>query len=97
MTVLFLTQVFGVHLTRESQLIVVLMSVVTAIGTAGVPSGSIPLLMIVLAIVGISMEGIAIILGIDRILDMFRTTLKRDRRPCPRNYCAAIQKARKMS
>ena len=74
-TVLFLAQVFGVHLTISAQIIVVLMSVVTAIGTAGVPGGSIPLLMMVLGLVGVPMEGIAIILGVDRILDMSRTVL----------------------
>ena len=57
------------------QLIVVLMSVITAIGTAGIPGGSIPLLMMVLKVVGVPMEGIAIILGVDRILDMCRTVL----------------------
>lgn len=74
-TVLFLAQVFGVQLTLGAQLTVVLMAVVTAIGTAGVPGGSIPLLMMVLAMVGVPMEGIAIVLGVDRILDMCRTTL----------------------
>jgi DAACS family dicarboxylate/amino acid:cation (Na+ or H+) symporter len=49
--------------------------VLTAIGTAGVPGGSIPLMMMVLGMVGVPMEGIAIILGVDRILDMCRTTL----------------------
>lgn len=74
-TVLFLAQVFGVELTLGAQLIVVLMSVITAIGVAGIPGGSIPLLMMVLGLVGVPMEGIAIILGVDRILDMCRTTL----------------------
>jgi len=74
-TVLFLAQVFGVHLTLSAQLVVVLMSVVTAIGVAGIPGGSIPLLMMVLGMVGVPIEGIAIILGVDRILDMCRTTL----------------------
>ena len=74
-TVLFLAQVFGVHLTLAKQVIVVLMSVVTAIGTAGIPGGSIPLLMMVLGVVGVPIEGIAIILGVDRILDMCRTVL----------------------
>ena len=74
-TVLFLAQVFGVSLSLGQQVVVVLLSVVTAIGTAGVPAGSIPLLMMVLAIVGIPMEGTAIILGVDRILDMCRTVL----------------------
>lgn len=72
-TVLFLAQVFGINLSLGVQLIVVLMSVLTAIGTAGVPSGSIPLLIMVLTMVNIPAEGIAIILGIDRVLDMCRT------------------------
>ena len=74
-TVLFLAQVFGVKLDLGVQLIVVIMSVLTAVGTAGVPSGSIPLLIIVMVMVGVPAEGIAIILGVDRILDMCRTVL----------------------
>ena len=74
-TVLFLAQVFGVHLSIGAQLVVVAMAVLTAIGTAGIPGGSIPLLMMVLGMVGVPMEGIAIILGVDRILDMCRTVL----------------------
>ncbi|HEY5616095.1 MAG TPA: dicarboxylate/amino acid:cation symporter [Bacteroidota bacterium] len=74
-TVLFLAQVFGLDLSLGSQIIVVLMSVVTAIGVAGIPGGSIPLLMMVLGMVGVPMEGIAIVLGVDRILDMCRTVL----------------------
>jgi DAACS family dicarboxylate/amino acid:cation (Na+ or H+) symporter len=74
-TVLFVAQVFGIALPLSQQIVVVLMSVVVAIGTAGVPGGSIPLLMIVLAMVGAPMEGIAIVIGVDRILDMCRTTV----------------------
>jgi len=74
-TALFLAQVFGIQLSLGIQLIVVLMSVLTAIGSAGVPSGSIPLLIIVLTMVNIPAEGIAIILGVDRLLDMCRTVL----------------------
>jgi DAACS family dicarboxylate/amino acid:cation (Na+ or H+) symporter len=74
-TVLFLAQVFGVELSLTAQLIVVLMSVVTAIGVAGIPGGSIPLLMMVLGMVGVPVEGIAIVLGVDRLLDMCRTVL----------------------
>jgi dicarboxylate/amino acid:cation (Na+ or H+) symporter, DAACS family len=74
-TVLFIAQVFGQDLTLSQQIIVVLMSVVTAIGTAGVPGGSIPLLMMVLQMVQVPVEGIAIIIGVDRILDMCRTTV----------------------
>jgi DAACS family dicarboxylate/amino acid:cation (Na+ or H+) symporter len=73
MTVLFLAQVFGVELSLGTQAVVVLMTVLTAIGTAGVPGGSIPLLAMVLTMVGVPAEGIAIILGVDRLLDMART------------------------
>ncbi len=73
MTVLFLAQVFGISLDIFTQLIVVVLCVITAIGVAGVPGGSIPLLVMVMAMVGIPGEGIALILGVDRILDMART------------------------
>ena len=72
-TILFLAQVFGVGLGLGEQLIVVAMSVVTAIGAAGVPGGSIPLLVLVLEMVGVPGAGIALILGVDRLLDMSRT------------------------
>ncbi len=74
-TVLFLAQVFGVDLSIGQQVIVVLLSVITAVGAAGVPGGSLPLIMVVLATVGVPPESIAMILGVDRILDMCRTTL----------------------
>ncbi len=74
-TVLFLAQVFGVPLPLKAQVLVVLLAVVTADRTAGVPGGSIPLLMMVLATVGVPPEGIAVVLGVDRLLDMCRTTL----------------------
>ena len=73
MTVLFLAQVFGIDLSITSQAIVIVMSVLTAVGAAGVPGGSIPLLVMVLEMVGVPGEGIALILGVDRILDMTRT------------------------
>ena len=74
-TVLFLAQVFGVDLTLGQQIMVVSMSVITAIGSAGVPGGSIPFLIMILGMAGIPMEGIAIVLGVDRILDMCRTVV----------------------
>lgn len=74
-TVLFLAQVFGLGLSLPQQVIVVLLSVLMAVGAAGVPGGSLPLIMVVLATVGVPPESIAIILGVDRILDMCRTTL----------------------
>jgi DAACS family dicarboxylate/amino acid:cation (Na+ or H+) symporter len=74
-TVLFLAQVFGVELTLTQQVTVVLLSVLAGIGTAGVPGGSLPLVAMVLVSVGVPPEGIGIILGVDRVLDMCRTTL----------------------
>ncbi len=74
-TIIFLCEVFGVSLNFGQQVIVVVMSVITAIGAAGVPGGSIPLLIGILAMFGVPGEGIALILGVDRILDMSRTTV----------------------
>jgi DAACS family dicarboxylate/amino acid:cation (Na+ or H+) symporter len=74
-TVIFLCQVFGVDLSLGQMVIVMVMSVITAIGAAGVPGGSIPLLVGILTMFGVPGEGIALILGVDRILDMSRTTV----------------------
>ncbi len=74
-TVLFLAQVFGVQLDLGQQLTVVAMSIMAGIGTAGVPGGSLPLIVIVMQSVGVPAEAIAIILGVDRILDMCRTVV----------------------
>jgi DAACS family dicarboxylate/amino acid:cation (Na+ or H+) symporter len=74
-TVMFLAQVFGVELTVPLMVVVMIMSVITAVGAAGVPGGSIPLLVGILVMFGIPAEGIALILGVDRILDMSRTTV----------------------
>jgi DAACS family dicarboxylate/amino acid:cation (Na+ or H+) symporter len=74
-TVIFLAQVFGVDLSLGQMVVVMIMSVLTAVGAAGVPGGSIPLLVGILAMFRVPPEGIAIILGVDRILDMSRTTV----------------------
>ncbi len=73
MTVIFLCQVFGIQLALPQMIVVIIMSVITAVGAAGVPGGSIPLLVGILTMFGVPAEGIAIILGVDRILDMTRT------------------------
>ena len=74
-TVLFLAQLAGVDLSLGQQLMVVYLAILGGIGTAGVPSGSIPFIIGVLVTIGVNPALIAIILGVDRILDMCRTTL----------------------
>ena len=74
-TVLFLAQLAGVDLTLGQQLMVVYLAILGGVGTAGVPSGSIPFIVGVLVTIGINPALIAIIIGVDRILDMCRTTL----------------------
>ncbi len=74
-TVLFLAQVFGKDLDASQQATVLLMCVIAGIGTAGVPGGSLPLVGAVLATLGIPVEGLAVILGVDRFLDMCRTAV----------------------
>ena len=74
-TVLFLAQFFDVHLTLGGQVTVVLLSILAGIGTAGVPGGSLPMVTALLVTVGVPAEGIGIILGVDRLLDMSRTVL----------------------
>jgi DAACS family dicarboxylate/amino acid:cation (Na+ or H+) symporter len=74
-TVLFLAQFYGVDLGLGQQLMVVLICILGGIGTAGVPGGSIPVVAMILGMVGIPVEGIGVILGVDRFLDLCRTTL----------------------
>jgi DAACS family dicarboxylate/amino acid:cation (Na+ or H+) symporter len=74
-TVLFLAQFYGIDLPLAQQVLVVAISVLGGIGTAGVPAGSIPVVAMILGLVGVPVEGIGLILGVDRFLDMCRTTL----------------------
>lgn len=71
--VLFLAQVAGVELTIAQQMVVIMLAVLTAIGAAGVPGGSLPLLAIVLIQVGVPPDFLALIIGVDRLVDMART------------------------
>jgi DAACS family dicarboxylate/amino acid:cation (Na+ or H+) symporter len=74
-TVLFLAQFYGVDLTLGQQFIVMVICILGGIGTAGVPAGSLPVIAMILGTVGVPVEGIGLILGVDRFLDMCRTTL----------------------
>ena len=74
-TVLFLAQFFGVELGLTDQIFVMLVCILAGIGTAGVPAGSLPVIALILGGVGVPPEGIGLILGVDRFLDMCRTTL----------------------
>ena len=74
-TVIFLAQFFGIDLSLWQQLTVMLVCILGGIGTAGVPAGSLPVVALILAMVGIQPEAIALVLGVDRFLDMCRTTL----------------------
>jgi len=74
-TVLFLAQFYGVALDLGRQVTVVAVCILGGIGTAGVPAGSIPVVAMILGLVGVPVEGVGMILGVDRFLDMCRTTL----------------------
>jgi DAACS family dicarboxylate/amino acid:cation (Na+ or H+) symporter len=74
-TVLFLAQFYGVELTIAQQVLVLVICILGGIGTAGIPAGSIPVVAMILGMVGVPVEGIGLILGVDRFLDMCRTTL----------------------
>lgn len=73
--ILFLAQVMGVELSATQQFSVVLMAILAGVGTAGVPGGSLPLIIVVMQSVGIPGAAIGIILGVDRVLDMCRTVV----------------------
>ena len=74
-TVLFLAQVSGLELGLLQQLMVLGLCILGGIGTAGIPSGSLPVIAMICGIIGLKPEGIAIILGVNTFLDMCRTSL----------------------
>lgn len=74
-TVLFLAQLAGVPLDVGQQLLIMFMCIVGGIGTAGIPAGSLPVIAMICGVFGIPPQGLGIILGVDRFLDMCRTTV----------------------
>ena len=71
---IFIANAFGIELTIAQQSMIVLTAVLASVGTASIPGGGLIMLIMVLESVGLPLEGIALVAGIDRILDMFRTT-----------------------
>jgi DAACS family dicarboxylate/amino acid:cation (Na+ or H+) symporter len=74
-TVLFLAQAYGIPLGAGQQALVMVICILAGVGTAGVPAGSLPVIAMILTMLGIPAEGIGIVLGVDRFLDMCRTTV----------------------
>ncbi len=72
---LFIAQAYGIDLTTGNYITIILTSTLASIGSAGVPGAGLIMLTLVLTSVGLPLEGIALIAGIDRILDMARTTV----------------------
>lgn len=72
---LFIAQAFGIDLTTTDYLTIIATATLASVGTAGVPGAGLIMLSLVLTTVGLPLEGIAIVAGIDRILDMARTTI----------------------
>jgi len=74
-TVIFLAQFFGVDLSIGQQFMVMVVCILGGIGTAGVPSGSLPVVALICGMVGVNPVGIGLILGVNHFLDMCRTSL----------------------
>ncbi len=73
--VMFIAQAYGIDLTFGQQLVVIFTALLAAIGSAGIPMAGLVMMAVVLKAVGLPLEGIGLILAVDRILDMFRTTI----------------------
>jgi Na+/H+-dicarboxylate symporter len=73
--VIFIAQAYGINLTFGQQMIVIFTALLAAIGAAGIPMAGMVMMAVVLKAVGLPLEGIGLILAVDRILDMFRTTI----------------------
>ena len=73
--VIFVAQVYGVELTLLQTLLISLTSILCAIGSAGIPMSAMVMMAIILSTVGLPVEGIGLVIGVDRILDMLRTAV----------------------
>jgi proton glutamate symport protein len=73
--VMFIAQAYGVNLTVGQQLVMIFTALLAAIGAAGIPMAGLVMMAVVLNAVGLPLEGIGLILAVDRILDMFRTAI----------------------
>jgi len=71
--VIFIAQIYGFHLGFDQQLVIVLTALLASIGAASVPMSGLVMMSIILGAVGLPLEGVAVILAVDRVLDMFRT------------------------
>jgi Na+/H+-dicarboxylate symporter len=72
---MFVAQAYGLDISFSTQFVVVLMALVTSMGVAGVPSGSLVAILVILKVIGLPPEGIGLFIMVDRILDMCRTTV----------------------
>jgi proton glutamate symport protein len=72
---MFIAQAYGLDLTFSTQFIIVMLALVTSIGVAGIPSASLVAISVILAAIGLPLEGIGLILAVDRVLDMCRTAV----------------------
>ncbi|MAW48665.1 MAG: dicarboxylate/amino acid:cation symporter [Gammaproteobacteria bacterium] len=73
--VIFIAQLYGIDLTYIDQFLILSLALITSIGVAGIPSASFVAIIVILSAVGLPIEAVAIILGIDRVLDMLRTSV----------------------
>jgi len=73
--VMFIAQAYGIDLTIGQQIVVIFTALLAAIGSAGIPMAGLVMMAVVLNAVGLPLEGIGLILAVDRVLDMFRTAI----------------------
>jgi Na+/H+-dicarboxylate symporter len=72
---MFIAQAYGIHLSFLSQMVVVFTALLASIGAAGIPMAGLVMISVILSAVGLPLEGVGLILAVDRILDMCRTTV----------------------